>query len=1103
MPRFYDHEDVEAGWAGAGGEEGAPLVNSRADGYTNPYVNQEDIDAAMQDDNVSVLSGGADPALQHQTDETLKKSPGVGEGASLADAKKAAGEVLKKDEASDSSWYMAPLVVVLFISFDTGKFLAEKAAIHGSTINSSMTANVIQVLNLVLAFTLTMIFMGPKEGLSAMFEWKKLSAYALPSAMFSLSQVMNLVQNIYITGATRKVFSQLRIPLTALFSMIVMGAGYSTLQWMMIFAITCSVFQFQMLQEPTDLFDSTDVIIGLVLSIMTNVCAVLGSLFGEKIMKDSKKLPFYLQKFQFEVWTLLFGLGGTFGFVPLVAMVLDLCDGHNESVVTGPQFVKNWPLSYRAAVYSSKEALTNWKYEAKFSKYVESDGALTEKAGTMTIPNRMDMAYWTTQSDMRSAGTQYGVELGSTPETFNSYEQFNKLHRIMAKRRSKTSGELKTVEDRTLFVNRGLAKDFGRMPGHSPDQLRKVAGSEALVVDTKFYMGQPFTVSTPTKPKFELTDNFVMTLGPKPKDDNTKFEPLSFFKRDTPQGDAEVMKKSLVTGHFASGANKNTGLPKPSAYFTLTQDYSIESAQDIINLARELRPTTGLDAPKPEYLPELKKLIGKYFEAAEFDAQLDSLQATLADAQNALAAAEEKVRKAKETLAGDEDNETKKQEVAQAEQAVSRAKQTVEQAEKPVPDAQQQQQARKAAADAEFNGNAVRPFTVSQKFEYKKAQYYVGDITEVPASPLEKTKNTLLIAYIRTTTLTLEALNKDDANQATSFSKSVDERVTFKVSECQGALDFEDEDFVAKQTDCKKLEPVSDVKPGKFSLAFAANKPASDADPKVSEGRNEKKKKEKEEKAGWAEKSADDQKKALKEGWEKTLLGDVNSSPLATRDLGLPFFSKLALGTTDDLLKTNEYTMFQQPVDKAIKAIKELPAAQLIEVQTYPGSEAGAAGSGCTAAMCNVTGDEWTDNFEYFRSMILGSRSFRKMRTEHIDLSQAENMQYERYSFRFAELHGYTVSPLPSAFITVSFFVAIFLNAGQTWMSAYIAKVLSSLWKNICAAISLVLIVLLEKIFLEDSIKAQSNDWARIVFGMVGVILTVLVFQMSPKDKKH
>ena len=99
---------------------------------------------------------------------------------------------------------------------------------------------------------------------------------------------MNLVQNIYITGATRKVFSQLRIPLTALFSMIVMGAGYSTLQWMMIFAITCSVFQFQMLQEPTDLFDSTDVIIGLVLSIMTNVCAVLGSLFGEKIMKDSK-----------------------------------------------------------------------------------------------------------------------------------------------------------------------------------------------------------------------------------------------------------------------------------------------------------------------------------------------------------------------------------------------------------------------------------------------------------------------------------------------------------------------------------------------------------------------------------------------------------------------------------------------------------------------------------------------------------------------------------------------------------------------------------------------------------------------------------------------
>jgi len=175
-----------------------------------------------------------------------------------------------------------------------------------------------------------------------------------------------------------------------------------------------------------------------------------------------------------------------------------------------------------------------------------------------------------------------------------------------------------------------------------------------------------------------------------------------------------------------------------------------------------------------------------------------------------------------------------------------------------------------------------------------------------------------------------------------------------------------------------------------------------------------------------------------------------------------------------------------------------------IEVQMYPGTESGATGAGCTAAMCNVSDAEWDSNFEYFRSFILGSRSFRKMRAEKIDMANADNKKkYDRYAFAFAELHGYTISPLPGAFITISFFVAVFLNAGQTWMSAYIAKVLSSLWKNICAAISLVLIVLLEKIFLEDSIKAQNNDWSRIIFGMCGVILTVLVFQMSPKDKKH
>eukprot|EP00392_Amoebophrya_sp_AT5.2_P006120 g6130.t1 len=672
----------------------------------------------------------------------------------------------------------------------------------------------------------------------------------------------------------------------------------------------------------------------------------------------------------------------------------------------------------------------------------------------------MDMAYWTTASDMRSAGTQYGVALGSTLETFNSYEQFNRLHRVMAKRRSATPNtELKTVEDRTRFVNRGLAKDFGRMPGHSPSQLREVrGGSEALLVDTGFYVAQPFSVSTPSGLKSKLTDNFVMTLGPK-VDASAMFEPFFLFKRDAPQGDAEVMRKSPVTNHFASGANENTGLPKPATYFTLTQDYRLRSAQDVINLARELKPTESLKAPSENYTPALRALLGDvYYTAAD-----------VVDVR------------------GDTSEDTR-------------------------------QRAAVKEAFAKFGRGDRLPFAASQKFEYKKAQYYIGTDSDVdaPGEPrsseiLKGEEHRLLIAYIRTTTLTLEALNGDDANQATSFSKSVDERVVFKVSGCDGALHFEDENFAAKETTCGKMEAVEGVKPGKFSLAFAENKPEKDADPKQGETKAEKRKKETAEKDAWAAFDGEEQKRQLLTKWEATLFGD--GSPLAELNgAHFPFFSQLAFGKPQDLLASNELTMFKNsPVLSTTQAVEDLmfPAdhenSGAVAVQTYPGAEAGGLAGGCTADLCNVSEGEWSSNFGYFGSVILGARSFRKMRPEEIDLSRPENMKaYGRQAFQFAELHPYTRSPLPAAFVTVSFFVMIFLNVAQQWTSTYISKALSSLTKSLCQAVALVLVVLPEKLLLEDTIGQLRNDWARIAFGMLGVILTVLVFQMSPKpEKKH
>ncbi|CAD7948002.1 unnamed protein product [Amoebophrya sp. A120] len=1075
MPFYHRDQDIEAAWAaGAGEGDDAPLIHNEPQrSYQNPYIDQQDVEVAMEDDNASVLSGGADPETMAQTEATLKKSPGPGEGARLSDAKKAAGEVLKKEE-DNSSWFLAPLVVVLFITFDTGKILAEGVSTHGTTVNTSIMTNVIQILNMVLAFTLTIIFMGPASGMAAMFDWKRLSAYALPSSMFSLSQVLNLLQNMYISGATRKVFSQLRIPLTALFSMIIMGAGYTTLQWLMIFSITVGVFQFQMMQEPSDLFDSTDVIIGLVLSILTNICAVLGSLFGEKVMKESKKLPFYLQKFQFEVWTFLFGVCGTFLFVPFVAIMMDLCDGHNLSEFnTGKQFVKNWPLTYRAAVYSHGDALTNWNYDATYQDL--TDGGIK----AVDIPNRMDMAYWSSTADMRTFGQQYGETVGLENDSVNAYDQLNKLQRVMKKRRSKTEYALHDMGERIQFVNRGLAEDFGRMAGHADTQLRKMKGAEAILIDTKFYIQQPFSSATAMQPASILNNMFVSTVG---RVRNEEFEALNLFRRDTPALDADQMTRNHLHA-FVSGADKHTGCPKPSAYFTLQKDSELNT----LDLYNEFAAYNGDDSNPATYYPEGR----------------GGLPSDPTDA--------EKDRKAKETYQKVLDlikpaalDIKAKQEALEAAQSAS-----------PVDAA-----AVTAAAVALQEAlTTPTPVQASYKFEYAKVQHH------------QPSDMILKIAYVRTSTLTVETLDKKDANIAKSISKSFNEKIVFKVDSCDKRIDFGAEPVWPSGDTVKAYEnrlkaPVeetgyqsSKATCGRISLdatmalqvpqklTFSASTgPKKDANPREENSKDNKKKKDKEAKAKWDE-LTDDQKtaKTVKE-WD-SFFGIADDQQGKTREQVLEnkegaFFSKLKFNSAfymNDLLQDNTLTKFKYSIRQDIT---EVNAISGLEIQTYPGDTAAGVKNGCSLAMCNVNDDEWSSNFGYFKSLIKGSRSWRNMK-EYVDTDRAENAEFKRNAFAFSELHGYTGSPLPWVYIGPAFFLGVFLNAGQTWMSAYIAKVLSSLWKNICAAISLVLIVLLEKMFIEDSIKATKNDWARIIFGMMGVILTVLVFQMSPKEKKH
>jgi len=110
--------------------------------------------------------------------------------------------------------WVAPIVMLSFLFFDVSKILAERVAQKGTSLNPSFLNVYIYTGNTLLAGLLTIYFLGFKNGLSHMFDWEVLKGYALPALFFSSAQLFNLLQNAFLSSSTRKVFSNLRIPLT-------------------------------------------------------------------------------------------------------------------------------------------------------------------------------------------------------------------------------------------------------------------------------------------------------------------------------------------------------------------------------------------------------------------------------------------------------------------------------------------------------------------------------------------------------------------------------------------------------------------------------------------------------------------------------------------------------------------------------------------------------------------------------------------------------------------------------------------------------------------------------------------------------------------------
>lgn len=967
--------------------------------YTNPYVAPAELDAAIaagngMADNISVGSGGDLEAV----DMTKEKgTAGASQTLSqtVAEAKKVAGAVIATP-SDDSSWWLAPVVVVSYLFFDISKILAEGQSQHGTSINSAVLMIPMMVLNMILAYSLTTYFMGFRKGNAKLFEWDLLVGYALPSFCFSISQLFNLMQNVYLDASSRKAFSQLRILLTAVMTKFIMGTGYSNLQWLMIVSIVVSVFQFMYLKSDAyNPLEGKNIVVGLVFSLIGNIAAVLGSLLGEKHMKATKKNPFYLQKFQFEVWTFFFAFVGMFVFSPVGSIGADMLEVYasgglkglkKEGVMSniiglgGPAGKKSDLRGsvLRGTFYTVNDALSNVGFEA------EVEG-MKEK---VEFSNRFNLKSWTGFQDKRADHVQkkiLGGELSDKGYAKSSmlghslYPLIEKYAAVLYKTHNvPMDAKLNTWTERNAYLPD--AEEKALSVSHAT-KYRKLA--ETVLTDTSFNTKLPLAPKTLYETKSDLRKTFSLHLGslvdsevtlntvtssfmcmgdectPSKENKAKIFSPLRILERDAPGYSAFILKQDEKDDtKFVSGNIDKKGKFVPEA----TTTFTLISEADDSEAVSDLKKTYNLKA---------------------------------------VAELEERVKALEELKPDIEGFEAKKKEL---EDAVAEMRTLLD--------------AKNKSLKEEF----------AKQVEYVVKKDGSSEVT---------------VTFSKINTLFATAMNPSDTAIVSKFG--VAEKETSSIQfECKNRLDYSVHSiFSAKglQGDqCKLLS--TELKEG-----------ASYAAVPVMESKN----------------------------------------PVFTKKN--PVFTKASDDKKTIVIEKSDNIdkyMFKAATAKGIEAaLKEV--ADSTQVWTFPGL---VPTNACTPGACALSEEEQTR---------LGFKSLGVLDAANPNTQLKARLTAESYKdpFTFAVVHEYMWNPLPGYFF-FRFWVAlaIIANCGQSWTSALLSKVLSSLWKNICAAVAMALLVFVEKGCLATDGAYAQVRWAHLILGSAGIIITVFVFQMAPKENK-
>lgn len=587
---------IDASEAGAGGAGEAPVAAMSHQAMEADVV----LDGGAANAAVPVREAAAAAAaeakkvLTPEAEAALKKASSV-----PADV-----EAGKKEAAAEGpSLFMVLAVVIGFILADAGKPLIEKMSLQSEgTIASAILLNVISALNMVIAAGLAVYCLGFGAAVQQLTDLPTLKQYFVPSFFFAAGQLFTVAQNAFLTPSLRKVFQQLRIPITAMMGRVIMGHGYSTMQWLLIFGVTLALPGFQMSQTATGALEmsDTDVLTGLLFSIITSILACAGSIFAEMYTKAGGKTPFYIQKFQIEVWTFLFGCFGFLVLSPLSGLFADFVSHAMKPATRAKgysELKKNLPLNYKA-LHSTVDAM---------------HAALPWETAPAGVPsaNKFDTARWESSHKVPSPdfGLPKKMTEGLTGTDLAEMEAL--LQRFASIKKARATAEFAKDDEGKVHTEMFTA----RSQLDSVKQITEKVDDKASLTDDmakqqKFFFKHGFGMKKSVMEAQALYDNFVFTFG---ETTDKVFKSLAAYQRASPRTVHSDVLKAAGEGEsrFYHSAPDFAG---DAAYFTGEQN--VAEAEVMGNkVSKQTKVTTKLFR-KLAYAPA-KKTMHVTYEAKQ------------------------------------------------------------------------------------------------------------------------------------------------------------------------------------------------------------------------------------------------------------------------------------------------------------------------------------------------------------------------------------------------------------------------------------------------------------------------------------------------------